>query len=140
VLDFGVRYNNYISDISRTIFFGKPTKKELNEYKKVQKASTRAIKALKIGKRCKTIDKISRKEFTYPHSLGHGIGVEVHEAPSLSPKSKDIIQENMCFTIEPGLYIPEKFGIRIEDDLLMTKKGPVLLTKSSKELFCFDEK
>ena len=139
VLDFGVKYKNYISDISRTIFFGIPEKEEIAKYTKVRSANERAIKELKIGKKLKDIDKLSRKEFNYPHSLGHGIGVEVHEAPNVSPKSKDIIKENMCFTIEPGMYVPEKFGIRIEDDMWMTKNNPVQLTKSTKELLCFGE-
>lgn len=139
VLDFGVRYKNYISDISRTIFFGTPTKEEIINYTKVRNANERAIKELKINKRLKDIDKLSRKEFTYPHSLGHGIGIEVHEGPNVSPKSKERIKENMCFTIEPGMYIPEKCGIRIEDDIWMTTNGPVQMTKSTKELLCFDE-
>lgn len=138
VLDFGVRYKNYISDMSRTIFFGIPTKEEKMTYEKVRKANEDAIKELKIGKKFKDIDKISRKTFDYPHSLGHGIGVEVHEAPSISLKSKERIEENMCFTIEPGLYVSEKYGIRIEDEIWMTKKGPKVLTKSSKELFLFE--
>lgn len=137
LLDFGVRYKNYISDISRTIFFGAPTEEEKEAYEKVRKANKNAIEALKIGRKCCDIDALSRKEFTYPHSLGHGIGVEVHESPSFSPKSKDVIKENMCFTIEPGMYVHHKYGIRIEDDVWMTKKGPVLLTKSTKELLCF---
>ncbi|MEK6867546.1 MAG: Xaa-Pro peptidase family protein [Nanoarchaeota archaeon] len=139
VLDFGVRYKNYISDISRTIFFGAPTKEEITNYTKVKNANERAINELKIGRKLKDIDKRSRKEFNYPHSLGHGIGVEVHEAPNVSPKSKDTIKENMCFTIEPGMYVPEKFGIRIEDDIWMTKNNTVQLTKSTKELRCFQD-
>lgn len=138
VLDFGVRYKNYISDMSRTIFFGTPTKEERIMYEKVRKANEDAIKELRIGKKFRDIDKISRKTFDYPHSLGHGIGVEVHEAPSVSLKSKEKIEENMCFTIEPGLYVSEMYGIRIEDDVWMTKEGPISLTKSSKELFAFD--
>ncbi len=138
VLDFGVRYNNYISDISRTIYFGKPSDEERHAYNKVRQANERAFAAVALKKKFSAIDAVSRSAIDYPHSLGHGIGIEVHEAPNVSPKSKDIIQENMCFTIEPGLYVPEQFGIRIEDDVWMTKTGPALLTKSSKELFSFD--
>ncbi len=137
VLDFGVRYKNYISDISRTIYFGIPSSDERAAYNKVQQANERAFAAVALKKKFSAIDAVSRKEMDYPHCLGHGIGIEVHEAPNVGPKSKDIIQENMCFTLEPGYYVPEKFGIRIEDDVWMTKSGPVLLTKSSKELFCF---
>lgn len=138
VLDFGVRYKNYISDISRTIYFGKPSDEERHAYNTVKQANARAFAALALKKKCSAIDSVSRTEIHYPHSLGHGIGIEVHEAPNVSPKSKEVIQENMCFTIEPGFYVPEQFGIRIEDDVWMTKTGPVLLTKSSKELFSFD--
>lgn len=137
VLDFGIRYKNYISDISRTIYFGTPSTEDKQAYNKVLQANERAFAALALKKKFSAVDAVSRKEIDYPHSLGHGIGIEVHEAPNVSSKSKDIIQENMCFTIEPGFYVPEKFGIRIEDDIWMTKSGPVLLTKSSKKLFCF---
>lgn len=138
VLDFGVRYKNYISDISRTIYFGKPSDEERRAYNKVKDANERAFAAVTLKKKFSAIDTISRKEIDYPHSLGHGIGIDVHEAPNVGPKSKDIIQENMCFTIEPGFYVPEKFGIRIEDDVWMAKSGPQLLTKSRKELFYFE--
>lgn len=137
VLDFGVRYKNYISDMSRTIFFGMPTKEERKAYAQVQEAQQAAFRIVKNNAKCKKIDTVSRKKIQYPHSLGHGIGIEVHEAPSLSQKSRDILKENMCFTLEPGIYIPNKYGIRIEDDVWLSKKGPVLLTKSSRELFCF---
>lgn len=138
VLDFGVRYKKYISDISRTIFFGIPNEEEKATYKKVRDANAAGIAAASVGKKASDIDKISRKHFNYPHSLGHGIGVEVHEAPNISPKSKDKVEENMCFTIEPGIYVPDKYGIRIEDDLWITKSGPIVLTKSTKELLCFE--
>jgi Xaa-Pro aminopeptidase len=137
VLDFGVRYKHYISDMSRTIFFGAPTEKDKQQYQKVLNANLNAIKALKIGKKCKDIDATSRKERNYPHSLGHGIGIEVHEAPNLSPHSKDKIEQDMCFTIEPGMYTQNKFGIRIEDDIWMSKGGPIILTKSTKKLLSF---
>ncbi len=136
VLDFGVSYQGYISDMSRTIFFGTPTEKEKESYEKVYHAQREAINAVKKGACAKAIDAVSRKLVKYPHSLGHGIGIEVHEAPALSPKSNDRIEEDMCFTIEPGIYDPKKGGIRIEDEIWLTKKGPVLLTKSSKKLFC----
>ncbi|PIN78599.1 hypothetical protein COV16_05730 [Candidatus Woesearchaeota archaeon CG10_big_fil_rev_8_21_14_0_10_34_8] len=137
VIDFGIKYKNYVSDMTRTIFFGVPAKKDIINYEKVKSSNANAIKKLNVGIKCRNIDKISRKYIDYPHGVGHGIGIEVHENPKLNIKSKDIIQENMCFTIEPGLYVPNKFGIRIEDDICMTKKGPEVLTKSSKNLICF---
>lgn len=137
VLDFGVRYQGYISDMTRTIFFGHPTQKERGWYEKVLQAQREAMGAIKNGVSTKKVDAISRKKIDYPHGLGHGIGVEVHEAPALSPKSKEYLQEGMCFTIEPGSYDTKKGGIRIEDEVWLTKKGPIPLTKSSKKLFCF---
>jgi len=68
------------------------------------------------------------------HGLGHGFGINIHELPNLKEKSKDILKENMVFTIEPGVYFKNKFGIRIEDDILLAKKGPEILTKTNKEL------
>lgn len=137
VIDFGVKYKKYCSDMTRTIFFGKPTEKDRKKYENVQKANLAAIAALKPGMHCKKIDTIAKKYAKYSHSLGHGIGIEVHEAPHFNQKSKDILQENMCFTIEPGQYATKKYGIRIEDDIWLTKKGPVVLTKTTKKLLCF---
>ncbi len=137
VIDFGVKYKGYISDMTRTIYFGTPTQKDRQQYEKVLQANKAAIAAVKLGVKCKKIDYIARKHTTYPHGTGHGIGVEVHEAPNITMKSKDVLQENMCFTIEPGKYKKGTHGIRIEDDILVTKKGPVVLTKTTKELLCF---
>lgn len=137
VIDFGVKYKNYVSDMTRTIFFGTPTQKQKKEYERVLKANLAAISALKPGTACKKIDAAARKYAKYPHGLGHGIGIEVHEAPNLNKKSKDVLQENMCFTIEPGRYCKNKYGIRIEDDIWLTRKGPVVLTKTTKKLLCF---
>jgi Xaa-Pro aminopeptidase len=137
VIDFGVKYKNYISDMTRTIFIGTPTETDKKNYNKVLNANIAAIVALKPGIKCKKIDAIARKHAQFPHSLGHGIGIEVHEAPSFNQKSKEILKENMCFTIEPGQYIANKYGIRIEDDIWLTKKGPIVLTNTTKKLLCF---
>jgi Xaa-Pro aminopeptidase len=127
LIDFGAKYNNYCSDITRTFFVGKPPHEPLKAMEVVQKSQKAAIEfienALKEKKEILTseVDDIAREYIiergypSIPHSLGHGIGIEVHEAPSLSPHSFDKLEEGMVFSIEPGIYIEGKFGIRIED-------------------------
>ena len=90
---------------------------------------------LKPGLKCSKVYDFALKELgdRFTHGLGHGVGVEIHEMPNLTLNSKDKIMENMVFTIEPGIYIPKRFGIRIEDTVLMKKK-PVILTKVAKDL------
>lgn len=153
LLDFGVKFENYCSDMTRTVFFGKPTDKQKKIYKTVLEAQQKAIDfinlTLKSGKKLKAseVDKaardyiISQGYSAIPHSLGHGIGLEVHEHPSLSPKSKDILKEGMVFSIEPGIYLEdfgssrlrlvEAGGVRIEDLFVLEDNGLRQLTKSS---------
>ncbi|MBI2196211.1 aminopeptidase P family protein [Candidatus Daviesbacteria bacterium] len=159
LLDFGVKVDNYCSDMTRTVFFGKLTGKQKEIYEVVlaaqQKAvgyinsvlrlrsgsSTRSLKASEVDKVAR--DYIVSKGYpTIPHSLGHGIGLEVHEHPSLSPKSREILQEGMVFSIEPGIYIPdfgsprstrvEAGGVRIEDLFVLKDNGLRQLTNSPK--------
>lgn len=146
LLDFGVKLNNYCSDMTRTIFFGKPTNEQRKMYNTVLEAQNRAIDLLNSlfmihnSIPAKNIDKASRDYIiskgyqTIPHSVGHGIGLEVHEAPRLSPKSKDILKHGMVFTIEPGIYLPGFGGVRIEDVIVLENSGPRILTKSTKEV------
>ncbi|MBI2012104.1 aminopeptidase P family protein [Candidatus Daviesbacteria bacterium] len=146
LLDFGVKFNNYCSDMSRTVFFGKPTKKQKEIYQVVLEAQQKAIEfiqeKLKIGEeiKAKEVDKAARDNIkskgypSIPHGLGHGIGLEVHEPPRLSPKSKDYLKEGAVFSIEPGIYIPDFGGVRIED-LYVIKDGKLTqLTQSPKNL------
>jgi len=146
LLDFGVKFENYCSDMTRTVFFGKASAEQKKIYQTVLDAQTKAIENLKssiINHKSITgseIDKIARehiisKKFpTIPHSLGHGIGLEVHEKPSLSPKSKDEIKIGMVFSIEPGVYIPGFGGVRIEDLIYIGKNGLQILTRANREL------
>ena len=135
VIDFGIKYKNYISDVTRTVYIGNPTKKEIEDYNKVLRANEESIKACKDDVPLNKIDKISRTEFNYNHSLGHGIGVEVHESPALAPRSKTKLKKGMCFTIEPGMYKKGMYGIRIEDDIYFDGKKAHVLTKDiSKKL------
>ena len=138
LVDFGCRYKGYCSDMTRTFWFGKNPSAEFKHYfEAVYEAYTVANKALKAGKGAKELDSIARNYFEdnfdvakyFIHSLGHNLGLEIHERPILSPKSTDTVKENAITTIEPGLYFKNKFGIRYEDTFLITKTGSIKLTK-----------
>ncbi|MDP6642327.1 MAG: Xaa-Pro peptidase family protein [Candidatus Nanoarchaeia archaeon] len=135
VMDFGVIYENYCSDLTRTFYIGKPSKKEIEDYNLVLDAQLKAISLIKINKPVSELDKVVKDMLgkRFIHSLGHGIGLRIHEAPSIYHLSKEIFKENMIFTIEPGIY-NRNYGIRIEDDILLKKNKIEILTKSSKEL------
>lgn len=146
LLDFGVKIDNYCSDMTRTVFIGKPTNEQKKIYQTVYEAQRLAIEQLnnltiqRKQTKASYIDSAARKYIiehgypTIPHSLGHGIGIEVHEDPRLRPKSKNILKPGMVFTIEPGIYMPGFGGVRIEDVLVMEKSGPKFLTKSKRGL------
>ncbi|MDP3974316.1 MAG: Xaa-Pro peptidase family protein [Candidatus Daviesbacteria bacterium] len=146
LMDFGVKFQNYCSDMTRTVFFGKPASKQIKMYETVlgaqQKSADFINESIKKGKEilARDVDRVAReyirsKDFpTIPHSLGHGIGLEVHEHPSLSPKSRDHLEEEMVFSIEPGIYVEGFGGVRIEDLFLLEKSGLKQLTNSAKEL------
>ncbi len=128
LIDMGMKYEGYCSDMTRTFLPKKPTAEQRNVYEKVLTAQELAIKAIKPGVACAKLDKIARdsmgKEAQYfGHSLGHGVGLDVHEAPNLSSRSKDILKTGMVVTVEPGIYLDGKFGVRIEDCGLVTEKG-----------------
>ncbi len=138
ILDFGVRYKNYNSDMTRTIYLGTPSKKERNVYNLLLRIQKKAIEKVKLGEYAgKIYDFVSEEmgDFAeyFNHGLGHGIGIKVHEPPNLTYLSKDKIKKNMVFTVEPGIYIENKFGIRIEDTVVMKEKA-TRLTKSTKVL------
>ncbi|MGL5256786.1 MAG: M24 family metallopeptidase [Proteocatella sp.] len=140
-MDFGCIYNGYCADITRTVFVGKASEKQKELYDIVFKAQTATMEAIKAGVSCRAIDKIARDIISaygyadnFGHGLGHGVGLEVHELPRISSFSEDILEENMVITDEPGIYIPEFGGIRIEDLLVVTNDGYRLLSKASKEL------
>ncbi len=138
LIDFGCRYKGYCSDMTRTFWFGKKPSTEFKHYfEAVFEAYTVASKALKPGKGAKELDSIARNYFEdnfdaskyFIHSLGHNLGLEIHERPILSQRSEDTVKENAITTIEPGLYFKNKFGIRYEDTFLITKTGSIKLTK-----------
>lgn len=146
LMDFGVRLDNYCSDMTRTVFLSKPTSEEAKVYEAVLQANEKAIEFVKQKYKqkkkvsVKKVDGVARRHIldqgypSIPHSLGHGVGIEVHEAPRLSPNSKEVLKSGMIFSIEPGIYIPGKIGVRIEDLVALEDDKIEVLTKSSKEI------
>jgi Xaa-Pro aminopeptidase len=137
LLDFGAKLNGYCGDMSRTIFVGYIKEEYKKIYDIVLKAQTNAINNIQIGMMGKEADAIARniiKEYGYDfgHSLGHGIGLEAHELPRLSPSYEQFLEENMIFSVEPGIYIEGQFGVRIEDLVLLDKNGAKSLSNSNK--------
>lgn len=128
LLDMGCVYNGYCSDMSRTIFVGKPSKKQEEIYNLVYNTYLNAINNIKIGMTAKEADSYGRDiiknhGYDYAHALGHGVGTEVHEEPLISPKREDVLKENMAFSIEPGIYLENEFGVRIEDVGVLKASG-----------------
>lgn len=140
-IDFGAVYNGYHSDMTRTIFLGPATARFKEIYEIVLTAQQEAVNALKVGAKCNQIDQVARKVISdagygdhFGHGLGHSLGLEVHEAPSLSAKCEAVIEPGMYFTVEPGIYIPGWGGIRIEDVYLVKEDGLLKLTKTSNSM------
>ncbi len=141
LIDFGCNFDGYMSDMTRTVFVGKVENQMVKIYHIVKEAQQKAEEFIKEGLKANEIDKIARGyigSFGYMekfgHSLGHGVGLEIHELPRLSPKSEMVLEENMVVTIEPGIYIEDFGGVRIEDIVVVKSDGCEILTKSSKEL------
>jgi len=134
LIDFGVRYKNYCCDITRCFVIGRPSAFYKKVYNAVQEAQAAAIKMVKPGVEVKRVDAAARKVIAkynlpvYGHGTGHGLGLEIHEELVISRDSKGKLQAGMVFTIEPGVYIPGKLGVRIEDDILVTHTGCKILT------------
>ncbi|WP_125152248.1 M24 family metallopeptidase [Clostridium rectalis] len=140
-LDFGCVYNGYCSDMTRTIVMGNATDKMTEIYNVVLEAQETAIKAFKPGSTGAEVDKVARdyiKEKGYGkyfgHGLGHGVGREIHELPGISPNGDIILKPGMIVTNEPGIYIPDFGGVRIEDLILITENGCEVISKTTKKL------
>jgi len=137
LIDMGMKYKAYCSDMTRTFFIGKPTAEQAHVYDLVLQAQIAGIAATRAGVKASTPDKAARKVMGdmaqyFGHSLGHGIGLDVHEYPSVSSRSKATLKEGMVVTMEPGIYLEGKFGVRIEDMGRVTAKGYENFTKVEK--------
>ncbi|MGN1316359.1 MAG: M24 family metallopeptidase [Acutalibacteraceae bacterium] len=140
-MDFGAVYKGYHSDMTRTVAVGSISPEQKKIYEIVLAAQKSALEILKKGVPCKTADAAARdiiKENGYGeyfgHGTGHGVGIEIHEMPGLSPASDAVLESGNIVTVEPGIYIPDKFGVRIEDMALITDEGSQNLTCAPKEL------
>ena len=136
-IDMGCKINGYCSDMTRTFFVGEPTEEMKKVYDLVLKNQKFALEQYKDGASTRQVTKMVENNFKLNgydliHSLGHGVGLEIHEPPYISYKNDTLLRENMVVTDEPGIYIPGKFGIRIEDTVQITKLGCVSLTNSDK--------
>jgi len=140
-LDFGATVEGYVSDITRTVIVGKPTARQKKIYALVAKAQRTAVQKARSGMGCAALDNVARSIIAkagfgpkFGHGLGHGIGLLVHEAPGVNAKSTTVLQPGMVITIEPGIYIPKWGGVRIEDDIVITRGGHRVLTHSERRL------
>ena len=135
--DVGARYQNYVADLTRTFLIGRPSPKQMRIYEIVKEAQERAFQKIRDGVKAKQVDMVARALIkkrgfgeSFPHGLGHGVGLAVHEPPALTTVSKDILKTGNVVTDEPGIYILGYGGIRIEDTVLVKKDGAERLTKA----------
>jgi len=135
LIDYGCVYNGYCSDITRTYFHGKPDVEFKKVYAIVDAAQKAGVKKVKAGARTFDIDKACRDHIAdagygqyFIHGTGHGVGLEIHESPTLNTKSKETLRAGMAVTVEPGIYLYGKFGVRIEDSVLVKNGGCEILT------------
>lgn len=141
LIDWGAQtFTGYRSDLTRVLVTSKLTRQVQQVYEVVLKAQQAAIAAVRPGMTGRMLDAVARDVITeagfgdyFGHSLGHGIGLDIHESPRVSPTSDQILRPGMVITVEPGIYLPGKFGVRIEDDVLITATGGEILTSVPKE-------
>ena len=141
VIDAAAKYAGYHADMTRTPVVGEATGKHHEIYGIVKEAQQRGCDAAKAGVPCKVVDAATREYIKemgygeyYTHGTGHGLGLEIHTSPRFSPQSEAVLNVNNVMTIEPGIYIPEFGGVRIEDDVLIQKDGCEILNQTPKDL------
>ncbi|WP_163103027.1 M24 family metallopeptidase [Peribacillus alkalitolerans] len=141
LFDLGVKYKGYCSDITRTVLFGNITHELQAIYNTVLQSNVAGINACKSGTRIGNVDLAAREVIQtagygdyFPHRIGHGLGIDVHEAPSMNEANDDVLKRGMVVTIEPGIYVPGLGGVRIEDDVVITDSGYEVLTKFPKNM------
>lgn len=140
-IDFGADFEGYKSDMTRTVALGSVNDEQKLVYETVLSAQQAALNVIKPGEKCSNIDFIARNVIKdrgygqyFGHSLGHSVGIDIHESPNFSPKCDEILKPGMVLTVEPGIYLPGKFGVRIEDMVVITEFGAENITKSDKSL------
>lgn len=138
-MDFGAYYKGYSSDITRTVVLGQPSDKQREIYNIVREAQEHAVRHIKPGLTGREADALARdiivaRGYDFSHTLGHGLGLAVHERPSLAARNEQVLQPGMVVTVEPGIYLPDWGGVRIEDDIVLIATGNDVLTHSTKEL------
>lgn len=145
-MDYGAVINGYHSDMTRTVAVGEVSSKQAEVYETVLRAQTETLKGIKPGVACKAADAVARDIIAnagygdyYRHGTGHGVGIEIHENPVLSPSSDEILEVGDVVTVEPGIYLPGEFGVRIEDMAYLTSDGCENLTLAPKNLILLPE-
>lgn len=140
-IDFGCKYDGYCSDITRTFSFGEPSEKFIKVYNIVANANFNGLNTIKAGVSAQEIDRACRdyiKSFDmdkyFIHGTGHGVGIDIHEAPTINANSLEVLKENMVITVEPGIYIEGFAGVRIEDLVIVTTDGCEIISKTDKKL------
>lgn len=140
-MDIGAVYNGYHSDMTRTVVLGEPSEEQRKIYDIVLKAQLAGLAAVKAGVNSCDVDKASRDVIAsngygkyFGHSTGHGVGLEIHESPAVSVRNGTVLKPGMVITVEPGIYLPDKFGVRIEDMILVTEDGYRNFASVPKEL------
>jgi Xaa-Pro aminopeptidase len=141
VCDFGVILTGYCSDMTRTVYVGQPSDEARHFYEAVKAAQAAAVSLVGPGVTVGEVDRAARKVLRnvglakyFTHSTGHGVGLEIHEAPRVAAGQQDLLQPGMVVTVEPGAYMPGRWGVRIEDMVLVTEEGCEVLTPTRKEL------
>ena len=141
VCDFGVILTGYCSDMTRTLHLGRPSQEARRVYEAVREAQQVAVDSVKPGATVGEVDRAARKYLQrlnlakfFTHSTGHGLGLEIHEAPRVAAGQQETLRPGMVITIEPGVYLPDKYGVRIEDTVVVTDKGCDILTPCPKDL------
>ena len=144
-IDWGAEVDGYCSDCTRTVAAGEPTSRAREVYELVLGAQRAGVKAVRAGAGGREVDAAARRVIEaaghgehFGHGLGHGVGLEIHEAPRLSTRSSDTLQKSSSITIEPGVYIPGELGVRIEDLVVVTIDGGEILTSTDKALLVTD--
>jgi Xaa-Pro aminopeptidase len=141
VCDFGVILAGYCSDRTRTVYVGRPSREARRVYEAVQEAQQAGLESVRAGRRVGEVDSAARKLLQkqglakyFTHSTGHGVGLEIHEAPRIAAEQTELLKPGMVITVEPGVYVPGRWGVRIEDLAVVTEHGCEVLAPSGKNL------